>query len=1054
MFFNDGFGQRKVNMGDISLTSKDDFLKKMRDEEEKERNKKKVDSAMSIIKKFMNKNFTSSSEDFKDSKLIHNLASLIELIKKSNFNKEKNQKLAILSIQKVSDELLKILNCRSLSNTTLFTLIHTISDVLSYADNDSVKNLLSGNDGLKYTKIFYKIIKGSIYELYFNTKKDYLINEKYSVFAYLYYLNYVFPKNTKNSIYQILSHNVSFIYILIKILNKQKLILGEYSKELFFDFCGNISNMIIANRKTKDNKFKFHPLIYKFLEELLNNYIYNCTNEDKTNKNVINDKKSNNFSNMSINAFDLLCNLEENSMSFLNNFQSHNVLNLFEYISSEIELKIKNSEYLNNGDYLHIFIQIFKLLSELDLTGYNNAIFLSKISNILEYIFISYQMKLDNNIKSNNNENNNYIEYLSKEENINETKNIIKVIYNSTKVIENLYLSNSEKRNCQMIYDYIINKIVMKYCHKIVDILLYYTVNQLKIIYPKIATLEAKNNQNSIKFYNNNKIILIKKESKEEVKENENIFEVISFIVLNQINYKSNFFFVEFKTTKDIYENLPFNYLFLNMFSKYLITLFTQIIAKTNFEDLNSISENMIILCLKGLYLLDGDINFTPNREEFWNNMEMVSKITGTSKVLLLEKIKLIPFIFPLKTRLQMGVSEIKRLKEERRNSIRNMRNQNDYLNFFGEEFMDDDTDNVHIKIPRESIFNSTFMYYMQNLLSPYNKWVVTFIDKLGQVEQGVDAGGLYKEFMYKLSEEAFSSKLGYFEESQIGLLLPTRDALHANKNYNYNSAYEFLGFIVAKAITDDIKIYPNFSPVFLNNILEIENSFIDLKTYDPELYKNLVTLKTYEGDVENDLGLSFSLTIEEDGKIRNFDLIENGNNIPVTNSNRLTYIKKVTDYYLTYQFKDAVQNFRNGMSKVINMDILRLYTGEELRQIIYGFEKDVFDVRDMQANSNFVGFNLNDPVDSQCINDFFKILDEFTQKEKEKFLFFCTSLKRLPIGGFVKMNPKFTVAKAHNEVPTSSTCVNMLKLPILPYQKMKDILLYVINADAGFYYA
>jgi hypothetical protein len=29
-----------------------------------------------------------------------------------------------------------------------------------------------------------------------------------------------------------------------------------------------------------------------------------------------------------------------------------------------------------------------------------------------------------------------------------------------------------------------------------------------------------------------------------------------------------------------------------------------------------------------------------------------------------------------------------------------------------------------------------------------------------------------------------------------------------------------------------------------------------------------------------------------------------------------------------------------------------------------------------------------------------------------------------------------------------------MLKLPILPYKKLKDILLYVINADAGFYYA
>jgi len=173
-----------------------------------------------------------------------------------------------------------------------------------------------------------------------------------------------------------------------------------------------------------------------------------------------------------------------------------------------------------------------------------------------------------------------------------------------------------------------------------------------------------------------------------------------------------------------------------------------------------------------------------------------------------------------------------------------------------------------------------------------------------------------------------------------------------------------------------------------------------------------------------------------------------------VTNANRFTYIKKVTDYYLTYQFKNAVQNFRNGMSKVINMDILRLYTGEELRQIIFGFDKDVFTVADMQENTNFIGFNMNVPEEAQCIKDLLKILYEFSQKEKEKFLFFCTSLKRLPIGGFEKLRPKFTIHKSFGTVPTSSTCVNMLKLPILPYQKLKDILLYVINADAGFYYA
>ena len=1046
MFFNDLFNERKVNMGNKTLKSKDDFLKKMRDEEEKEKKQKLIDNSISIIQKFMNKNFRISSDNFKDSKIIPNLNSLINLIKTQNFNKEKNEKLSILSIQKVSDELLNILYCRSLSINKLFSLIHTVSEVLSYSNYDSIKNLLIGSEYMKYTKIFFKLIKGSVYELYFKMKKDYLIDEKCSAFSYFHYLNFVFPDNIKNLIYQTLSHNLSFIYIFIRLLYKQNLILGEYNKEIFYEFCGNIANKIM-NKRNKN--VKFNQIIYKFLEQLLINCINSFFNDNNKNSkiNQINLDCKINLTNISINLFDLCCNLGETSISFLNYIPSKNLLYFFDYISQEIETKIQNNNYLNNGnDYCNIFIQIFKKLSEINLNGHDNALFLKNISKILQYIFSSFQKRIENQKKKD-------IFILNEEENI-EVKQLIQIIYYSTKVMENLYLSNSEKRNNQMIYYYLVNKIVIKYCPKMNEIILNFTVNQLIIIYPKLSNYITESEKNQMNIFNNNKIILIKKESKEEIEEKENIFEVISFIVLNKINFKSNFFFVEFKTTKNIYENLPFNYLFLNMFSKYLISLFTQIIAKLDFEDINMISENMIILCLKSLYLLDGDINFTPNREKFWNNMEIVSKIFEKNNDLLLEKMKLIPFIFPLKERLNIGVKEMKKLKEERSNTLRNIRNHQNYFGFIDEDMIEDEINSAHIKIPRESIFNSTFMYYMQNLLKPYGRWTITFIDKLGQVEQGVDAGGLYKEFMFKLSEEAFSSKLGFFEESQIGLLIPTRDALHANKNYNYNSSYEFLGFIVAKAISDDIKIYPNFSPIFLNNVLEIENSFIDLKTYDPELYKNLVTLKTYEGDVENDLGLYFSLTIEEDGKMKIFNLIENGNDIPVTNANRLTYIKKVTDYYLSYQFKDAVLNFRNGMSKVFNMDILRLYTGDELRQIIYGFDKDAFDVKDMNCNCNIIGFNMNDPKEAKCLDDFFKILEEFDQKEKEKFLFFCTSLKRLPIGGFSNLRPKFTIHKSFGGAPTSSTCVNMIKLPILPYQKLKEILLYVINADAGFYYA
>ena len=122
MFFNDSFNKHKVNLGNYSLTSKDDFLKKMEEEEKKEKIQKKIDGARNVIKKFFNKNFSIPSKNFEGSKIISNLNSVINLIHENDFPKEKKEKLAILSIKKVSGDLLNMLNCRRLSNKILFNL--------------------------------------------------------------------------------------------------------------------------------------------------------------------------------------------------------------------------------------------------------------------------------------------------------------------------------------------------------------------------------------------------------------------------------------------------------------------------------------------------------------------------------------------------------------------------------------------------------------------------------------------------------------------------------------------------------------------------------------------------------------------------------------------------------------------------------------------------------------------------------------------------------------------------------------------------------------------
>ena len=104
---------------------------------------------------------------------------------------------------------------------------------------------------------------------------------------------------------------------------------------------------------------------------------------------------------------------------------------------------------------------------------------------------------------------------------------------------------------------------------------------------------------------------------------------------------------------------------------------------------------------------------------------------------------------------------------------------------------------------------------------------------------------------------------------------------------------FEFLGRILGKALFEGITISPRFAHFFLS-FLRGDYNFLhmlpDLSTIDPQLYNNLMFLKTYEGDAE-DLCLSFTVANNDFGGNTEVALIPNGNDLPVTNANKHRYI-------------------------------------------------------------------------------------------------------------------------------------------------------------------
>lgn len=99
----------------------------------------------------------------------------------------------------------------------------------------------------------------------------------------------------------------------------------------------------------------------------------------------------------------------------------------------------------------------------------------------------------------------------------------------------------------------------------------------------------------------------------------------------------------------------------------------------------------------------------------------------------------------------------------------------------------------------------------------------------------------------------------------------------------------------------------------FLSKLLGQKSANVDidhLQSLDPELYKNLLYLKNYDGDVQ-DLGLDFTIVSEEIGQAHVEEMKPGGANIPVTNENRIEYIHLVADFKLNRQIRSQCVAFR-----------------------------------------------------------------------------------------------------------------------------------------------
>jgi len=302
--------------------------------------------------------------------------------------------------------------------------------------------------------------------------------------------------------------------------------------------------------------------------------------------------------------------------------------------------------------------------------------------------------------------------------------------------------------------------------------------------------------------------------------------------------------------------------------------------------------------------------------------------------------------------------------------------------------------------------------------------------------EEGVDAGGVSREWYQVMSREMFNPGISLFEAVPQGSstyqpnpnsIVQTDEA----RGISHLDYFKFVGHVVGKALLDDQVIDAHFTRSFYKHMLGQPLTYRDIEGVDPDFFKNLTWM--LENDIDGVLDLTFSEENDFFGQKSVIELCPNGANIKVTDENKRDYVDAIARHRMTSAIQPQIHAFLEGFWNVLPRVSLQLFSDQELELMISGLP-DV-DVLDLRANCEYRG---GYSATSQVVLWFWEILISMDREQRALLLQFVTGTSKVPVGGFGELQAisgrqKFQIHKAFgdtNRLPTAHTCFNQLDLP------------------------
>ncbi|CAO3571962.1 unnamed protein product [Mortierella alpina] len=380
---------------------------------------------------------------------------------------------------------------------------------------------------------------------------------------------------------------------------------------------------------------------------------------------------------------------------------------------------------------------------------------------------------------------------------------------------------------------------------------------------------------------------------------------------------------------------------------------------------------------------------------------EFIAKVSQKDRTAL-QILETMPHVIPFSARLEIFRDFIKEDKTQRAQSLALVR--------------PDLHQSVLVKVRRGYVLEDGYQNLGQLSASGWKNTIrVKFVNEVGADEAGIDQGGPFKEFMESFLEAGFSPNLNLFTTTtaSMNMLYPSPTSHYTHPGTGLE-LFRLFGRMLGKAMYEGLLVEVKFANFFLCKILGRTVFLDEMRSFDEQVFKNLMFLKKYEGDVE-DLGLTFSLDEEVFGTHRTVELLTGGKDIEVTKDNRINYIFQVSDYKLNKQIQDQSRAFIEGFRSIIPQPWISIFSPQELHRVMAGEDVD-FDVQDLRAHTDYQnGYFDQHPV----IRNLWSVLEDFSSEEKRAFLKFVTSCSKPPLGGFKHLHPPFSIRLVMNPTTT-----------------------------------